>query len=80
MTTSWTPNIDESLENFASIIYFVKILATWTYRERKEHFNNSIMNEMSNEVHVYLDVFVALMLNWVFGELDETLIVAPKAS
>jgi hypothetical protein len=38
------------------------------------------MNEMFNEVHVYLDVFVALMLNWVFGELDGTLIVAPKAS
>jgi hypothetical protein len=38
------------------------------------------MNEMSDEVHVSLDVFVALMLNWVFRELDGTLIVAPKAS
>jgi hypothetical protein len=37
------------------------------------------MNVLSDEVHVYLDVFVALMLNWVFGELDATLIVAPKA-
>jgi hypothetical protein len=45
----------------------------------KEHFNNLIMNEISDEVHVYLDVFVALMLNWVFGELDGTLIVTPKA-
>jgi hypothetical protein len=36
------------------------------------------MNEISNEVHVYLDVFSMLMLNWVFGELDGTLIVAPK--
>ena len=36
------------------------------------------MNEISDEVHVYLNVFVALMLNWVFGELDGTLIVAPK--
>jgi hypothetical protein len=38
------------------------------------------MNELSDEVHVYLDVFVALMLKWVFGELDGTMIVAPKAS
>jgi hypothetical protein len=36
------------------------------------------MNDISNEVHVYLDVFVALMLNWIFGELDDTLIVAQK--
>jgi hypothetical protein len=38
------------------------------------------MNEISDEVHVYFDVLVALMLNWVFGELDGTMIVAPKAS
>jgi hypothetical protein len=37
------------------------------------------MNELSDEVHVYLDVLAMLMLNWVFGELDGTLIVAPKA-
>jgi hypothetical protein len=37
------------------------------------------MNELSDEVHVYLDVFATLMLNWVFGELDGTLIVTPKA-
>jgi hypothetical protein len=37
------------------------------------------VNELSDEVHVYLNVFVALMLNWVFGELVGTLIVAPKA-
>jgi hypothetical protein len=47
------------------------------YRE-KEHFNNSIMNELSDEVHVYLDVFVALMLNWIFGKFYGTLIVAPE--
>ena len=34
----------------------------------KEHFNNLIMNELSDEVHVELDVFSMLMLNWVFGE------------
>jgi hypothetical protein len=45
----------------------------------KEHFNKLIMNELSDEVHVYLDVFATLMLNWVFGELDGTLIVTPKA-
>jgi hypothetical protein len=44
----------------------------------KYHFNNLIMNELSDEVHVYLDVFSMLMLNWVFGELDGTLIVTPK--
>jgi hypothetical protein len=37
------------------------------------------MNEIFDEVHVYLDVFSTLMLNWVFGELDGTLIVTPKA-
>jgi hypothetical protein len=36
------------------------------------------MNYIYDEVHVYLDVFVALMLNWVFGEIDGTLIFAPK--
>jgi hypothetical protein len=36
------------------------------------------MNELPDEVHVYLDVLDALMLNWVFGELDGTLIVARK--
>jgi hypothetical protein len=33
------------------------------------------MNDISDEVNVYLDLFVALMLKWVFGELDDTLIV-----
>jgi hypothetical protein len=37
------------------------------------------MNEIYDEVHVYLDVFSTLMLNWVFGKLDGTLIVTPKA-
>jgi hypothetical protein len=37
------------------------------------------MNDLSDEVHVYLDVFVALMLNWVFGELDGILIVTLEA-
>jgi hypothetical protein len=36
------------------------------------------MNEISNEMHVCIDVFVAPMLNWVFVKLDGTLIVAPK--
>jgi len=46
------------------------------YRE-KEHFNKSIMNEISNEVNVYLNVFVVLMLNWIFGDLDGILIITP---
>jgi hypothetical protein len=37
------------------------------------------MNELYDEVHVYLDVLVALMLNWLFGKLDGTLIFTPKA-
>ena len=36
------------------------------------------MNEISNEVHVYLDMFVVLMLNWIFGDIDDTLIVVPE--
>jgi hypothetical protein len=36
------------------------------------------MNELYDEVHVELDVFSTLMLNWVFGTLDGTLIVTPK--
>jgi hypothetical protein len=35
------------------------------------------MNEIYDEVHVYLDVFVALMLNWIFGEIGGTMIIAP---
>ena len=38
------------------------------------------MKDLSDELHVYHDVFVVLMLNWVFDKLDGTLIVAPKAS
>jgi hypothetical protein len=49
------------------------------FSREKENFNKLIMNKLSDEVHVYLDVLAALMLNWVFGELDGTLIVAPKA-
>jgi hypothetical protein len=37
------------------------------------------MNDLSDEVHVKLFFFPAMMLNWIFGELDGTLIVAPKA-
>jgi hypothetical protein len=29
----------------------------------EEHFNKSIMNELSDEVYVQLDVFVALILS-----------------
>jgi hypothetical protein len=36
------------------------------------------MNEFYDEVHVYLDLFVVLMLNSIFGELDGTLIVTPN--
>jgi hypothetical protein len=47
------------------------------YRE-KENFNNLIINEFSDEVHVYLVVLATLILNWVFGEIDGTLIVTTK--
>jgi hypothetical protein len=36
------------------------------------------MNEFSYEVHVKFNVCVALMLNWIFGMLDGTLIVASE--
>jgi hypothetical protein len=38
------------------------------------------MNEFSDEVHVYLDVFVVLVMNYVFGELVDSMIIAPKSS
>jgi hypothetical protein len=38
------------------------------------------MNALSDEVHVYLDVLSLMMLNWVFGEIDGTLIVMPKVA
>jgi hypothetical protein len=37
------------------------------------------MNELFDEVHVYLDVFSMGMLNWEFGEIYGTLIATPKA-
>jgi hypothetical protein len=36
------------------------------------------MNELSYEVHVELDVFSMLMLNLIFGDLDDTFIVTTK--
>jgi hypothetical protein len=36
------------------------------------------MNEIFDELHVYLNVFFALILKWIFGELDGTLIVTLK--
>jgi hypothetical protein len=36
------------------------------------------MNELSDELHVYLDVFFAWMLNWILGELDGNMIVTPE--
>jgi hypothetical protein len=35
------------------------------------------MNEFFDELHVKLDVFSTLMLSWIFGKLDGTLIVTP---
>jgi hypothetical protein len=37
------------------------------------------MNELSDEVHLYLDVLVSLTFNQFFGKLDETLIVIPES-
>jgi hypothetical protein len=36
------------------------------------------MNEFSNEVHVNLDVFVALILKWIFRKIESTLILTPN--
>jgi hypothetical protein len=41
------------------------------------HFKNTITKKVSNEVHVYLNVFFVLMLHWIFGELNDTLIFTP---
>jgi hypothetical protein len=36
------------------------------------------MDDLFDEVHVYLNVFVALILNCIFEDIDGTLIVTPK--
>jgi hypothetical protein len=36
------------------------------------------MDELSDEVHVYLDAFVVMMVKWIFGKLEDTLIFAPE--
>jgi hypothetical protein len=36
------------------------------------------MNELYDEVHVYLNVFFVLMLIWMFGEINGTLMFIPK--
>ena len=36
------------------------------------------MNDIFYEVHVHIDVYVVLMLNYIFGELDGTLIVTQE--
>jgi hypothetical protein len=36
------------------------------------------MNDILDEVHVHLDVYVVLMLKSIFGELDGTLIVTQE--
>jgi hypothetical protein len=43
---------------------------------KKSTSRTRYMNELSHEVHLYLNVFFAWMLNWIFGELNGTLIVA----
>ena len=37
-----------------------------------------IMKKNSDEVHRYVNVFVASMLKWIFGDPDGNFIVAPK--
>jgi hypothetical protein len=36
------------------------------------------MNDIFYEVHVHIDVYVVLMLKYIFGELDGTLIVTQE--
>jgi hypothetical protein len=36
------------------------------------------MNEFFEEVHGKLNVFVLMMLKWIFGDLDGTMIVVQK--
>jgi hypothetical protein len=67
---------------FGKLLFFKRLcenVCNLIFCREKEHFNNLIMNELSDEVHVSLDVCAMLMLNWVFFELDGTLIVTPKA-
>lgn len=43
-------------------------------------YENSIMNMLSNEVHVILNMLGVLMLNRVVGDMDGILVVTPKYS
>jgi hypothetical protein len=36
------------------------------------------MNDIFDELHVLVDLYVVLMLNYIFGELDGTLIVTQE--
>ena len=45
----------------------------------KEH-KKMIMNKFYDEMHLYLNAFDVLMLYYIFGELDDTLIITPKGS
>jgi hypothetical protein len=41
---------------------------------------NTDMDELLNEVHVNLNVLCPLILNWVVGDVNDTLIITQKSS
>jgi hypothetical protein len=43
-----------------------------------KHFENKILKEHYDEVHIYFNVLVALMLNWFFGYLNGTVTITPE--
>jgi len=62
MTPSLTPNIGPILEYFSSVREFVKMSKTQSSIGKNNHFDNVILNNISNEVHVYLNMFFVPML------------------
>ena len=76
MTIYWTPKIDQNLENFTSVRDFVKLYSTWTSLEKNNSSTTRSWMSFLMKCMCSL-VFVALMLNWIFGKLDGTMIIIP---
>jgi len=63
MTTSYTPNIVQTLENFSFVKDFMKNVYNLIAYRTIMPFKNTILKKLYDEGQVYLNVFIALMLN-----------------
>ena len=58
----------------------MKISATCSKDEQKTHVNGAIMHKLSDVVHMDLNVFGSLLLNWIFADLNGTLVITVDGS